>query len=167
MKALEALAPYPNPHGPTSVEAKTAVRQSVSRYDGGWYGHPDLFSFYLLADWSPAYTAAEADAWPDANGWDGRLLGPDIEHVALEKEPADYKVPFFLFQGRYDLFTPYTVAAAYFDKVRAPYKKMETFERGAHFLMFEEPGRFLVRLVEDVLPVAGGRVEFTKGPNTP
>ncbi len=58
--------------------------------------------------------------------------------------------------GRYDLMTTYAGARAWFDKATAPKKEFITFERSAHFIMFEEPGRFLLTLVNTVLPLAGG-----------
>jgi hypothetical protein len=45
----------------------------------------------------------------------------------------------------------------------APSKRFVTFERSAHFPMFEEPGRFLKALIEVVLPLAGGEVRFEPG----
>ncbi len=35
-----------------------------------------------------------------------------------------------------------------------------TFERSGHFLMFEEPGKLLMTLVNDVLPFTGPPVYF-------
>ena len=66
----------------------------------------------------------------------------------------------FFLMGRYDLHTPYESARAYFDRIQAPQKKFITFERAAHFVMLEEPGRFLMTLVNEVLPLAGGAKTF-------
>jgi pimeloyl-ACP methyl ester carboxylesterase len=74
-----------------------------------------------------------------------------------------FDVPVIMLQGRYDLMTPYSGARAYFERVQAPKKQFITFERSAHFVMFEEPGRFLMTLVNVVLPLAGGAAEFTPG----
>jgi len=67
--------------------------------------------------------------------------------------------------GRYDLHTPYPTARAYFDRIEAPAKKFVTFERASHMIMFEEPGRFLLTLVNDVLPLAGGAKDFEPKPD--
>ncbi len=57
--------------------------------------------------------------------------------------------------GRNDLHTPYETARRYCEWVRAPRKRFITFDRSAHCPMFEEPGRFLVSLVNEVLPLTG------------
>ena len=62
--------------------------------------------------------------------------------------------------GRYDLHTAYAPARAYFDRIQAPHKRFITFERSAHFVMLEEPGRFLLTLVNEVLPLTGGMKSF-------
>jgi hypothetical protein len=62
--------------------------------------------------------------------------------------------------GRYDLHTPYASARAHFDRIEAPTKQFITFERSANFVMLEEPGRFLLTLVNEVLPLAGGARTF-------
>jgi hypothetical protein len=43
-------------------------------------------------------------------------------------------------------------------------KKFITFERSAHFIMFEEPGRFLLALVNEVLPLTGEQPTFKRLP---
>lgn len=71
-----------------------------------------------------------------------------------------YPVPMLFLMGRYDLHTPYVAAKAHFDRIEAPRKRFVTFERSAHLVMFEEPGRFLLTLVTEVLPLAGGAKAF-------
>ncbi|MEO7963039.1 MAG: hypothetical protein ABIT38_03920, partial [Gemmatimonadaceae bacterium] len=66
--------------------------------------------------------------------------------------------------GRHDLHTPYEAARMYFAQIDAPSKKFITFERSAHMLMFEEPGRFLMTLVNEVLPLTGPPVVFNRLP---
>jgi proline iminopeptidase len=57
--------------------------------------------------------------------------------------------------GRYDLHTPFEAARLWFDRISAPNNKFVIFERSSHSPMFEEPGRFLLMLVNDVLPLTG------------
>jgi hypothetical protein len=52
------------------------------------------------------------------------------------------------------------MAAEYLQMLRAPSKKLVTFERSGHLPMIEEPGRFLMALVNDVLPMTGPPVSF-------
>ena len=55
-------------------------------------------------------------------------------------------------------------AAAWLEALQAPHKHLETFERSAHFTMLEEPGRFLLALVQQVLPHTEGAPAFEPRP---
>jgi pimeloyl-ACP methyl ester carboxylesterase len=63
-------------------------------------------------------------------------------------------VPVFFLLGRHDWQMPASVAAAYFDTVEAPCKRLVWFEDSAHYPPFEEPQKFERVLVEQVLPLA-------------
>jgi proline iminopeptidase len=158
MRELAALAPG----GPTGIERALALRTWARRYDGGWYGKPTLDLFFQLSDWGPAYSDAEAATLIPATQWGARAI---TGRPAGEGEPTfRYAVPMLFLMGRYDLHTPYTAARALFDRIEAPRKRFITFERSAHFVMLEEPGRFLLTLVQEVLPLAGGAAAFEAQP---
>ena len=44
-------------------------------------------------------------------------------------------------------------AAAWFERLEAPRKKLVWFEHSSHLPMIEEPGRMFLALVEDVRPL--------------
>jgi len=157
IREVEALAPGAT-GGPRGIERALALRKWARRYDGGWYGKPTLDLFFVLSDWGPEYTTAEAASLVAATQWGARA----IVGGQTEDGPPSYRypVPMFFLMGRYDLHTPYAAAKAHFDRIEAPLKRFVTFERSAHLVMFEEPGRFLLTLVNEVLPLAGGARAF-------
>jgi len=163
VQELEALAPYPGP-GQLDVRRALAVRKWVRRYDGGWYGKPDFDLYFSLNEWGAAYTAAEASNATTALGWGERRLSW-TGALDLGTGPVHFPVPVVFLMGRYDLHTPFATARAFFDRIEAPSKKFVTFERASHMIMFEEPGRFLVTLVNEVLPLTGGTKEFAPRPD--
>lgn len=59
-----------------------------------------------------------------------------------------------VFMGRRDYTTPSQPTAEWLERIDAPYKHGVWFERSAHMLPWEELGRFLVSLVEQVRPLA-------------
>jgi pimeloyl-ACP methyl ester carboxylesterase len=65
-------------------------------------------------------------------------------------------VPVVLLLGRHDLATPHAPAAAWLEALQAPSKQLVTFERSSHFVMLEEPGRFLLALLQHLLPHTEG-----------
>jgi pimeloyl-ACP methyl ester carboxylesterase len=64
-----------------------------------------------------------------------------------------FDVPFFLFQGERDLFTPTTLAQEYFAEVQAPIKKSALIKNAGHFAAFTQPDQFLAELLAHVRPL--------------
>ena len=56
-------------------------------------------------------------------------------------------VPVIFFLGRYDRHVDATIAACYFDDLRAPSKQLVWFENSAHNIPFEEPELFTSSVV--------------------
>jgi pimeloyl-ACP methyl ester carboxylesterase len=54
-----------------------------------------------------------------------------------------FKIPFFIFQGEYDLFTPFEDARHYFEKIEAPYKEFVTLKEAGHLAEFACPAQCL------------------------
>jgi pimeloyl-ACP methyl ester carboxylesterase len=80
------------------------------------------------------------------------LIG-DLE-AANFNEVRSTSFPVVLLLGRHDYTTPSEVAARWLERLRAPDKSVIWFENSAHLVQIEEPGRFLVALVERVRPIA-------------
>lgn len=64
-------------------------------------------------------------------------------------------VPVVELLGRHDWTTPNEPTVRWFEQLSAPQKTGIWFERSGHMCMFEEPGKFLVSLVDHVLPLCG------------
>lgn len=165
LKELRALAPYPGPN--RTVDDALRLRKWARRFNGGWYGKPNLDLFFSLADWAPEYTQSDVDALVPTTQWFSRTLGTSrgpsngAGKDAPGGEPANvFKVPVIMIMGRYDLHTPYEPARAFFETIEAPRKRFITLERSAHVPMLEEPGLFLLTLVQEVLPLTEGRAAF-------
>jgi pimeloyl-ACP methyl ester carboxylesterase len=59
-----------------------------------------------------------------------------------------------MFMGRHDYTTPSQPTAGWLAKVSAPAKQAVWFERSSHMIPWEEPGKMLLSLVQDVRPLA-------------
>src|ERR1043165_8604284 len=77
--------------------------------------------------------------------WD-EAMATDVSEAVPALEP-----PVYFFHGRHDYTVSYSLAKAYFDELRASVKGFYTFECSAHSPMFEEPGKTVRILREDVL----------------
>jgi pimeloyl-ACP methyl ester carboxylesterase len=91
-------------------------------------------------DWSPASYA----------------LMDDLRHVDFINDPeyTSFEVPIFIFQGEHDWQTPTSLVKPWFAKVEAPYKEYIAFEDSAHYVLPEEPGKYIHTLVSRVRPFA-------------
>jgi proline iminopeptidase len=153
---LKAIAPYPNADGSLPLDKINQERNWSVAFGGLTWGRADLNYYSNLAQFAPEYSEADVAAinkgaqlslgplLPD-------LLGFDYSNV------LEWRCPIVIFAGRHDFTTPSTVVAAWFARIHAPAKKFIWFENSAHMIMFEEPGRVLVHLVEDVRPLAAAR----------
>jgi pimeloyl-ACP methyl ester carboxylesterase len=82
-----------------------------------------------------------------------QLFAPLMAHDA-RRAGTRFAVPFFLFQGDQDLFTPTRLAEEYFAEVEAPHKESAPIVGAGHFAAFVEPEQFLRQLVTRVRPWA-------------
>ena len=60
----------------------------------------------------------------------------------LHNDIDSMQVPVYIFQGKYDYQTPYSVAKEFYDQLKAPKKDFFTFENSAHSPIPEEPDKF-------------------------
>ena len=65
---------------------------------------------------------------------------------------SSFEVPIFFFTGTHDWQTPRSLSDEWFHEINAPYKELIHFEESSHSVVNEEPGKFLVTLVNKVLP---------------
>jgi pimeloyl-ACP methyl ester carboxylesterase len=149
---LESLAPYPGT-GALSVETLALQRKWVGRY-GGLAAYRDNANFYFrAARLSPDYDLADRQAI-DAGGQIAvATLLPQLTRVDFGSV-REVAFPVLMFVGRHDITTPPGVTEAWLDALQAPSKRLVWFEHSAHLAPHEEPGRFLVALVEHVRPLA-------------
>ncbi len=142
------------------------LRRIGQRHDGMWFGHDNLAALTDIARLSPEYSAQDIAALEAGPAWIGQSrIASDLMEIDM-LQVRSLAVPTVVLQGRHDLATWYDAAKLWHDQLDAPAKTFVTFERSAHFVMLEEPGRFLQALLEHVLPPAGGAADFTPLPRT-
>jgi len=160
VRELRALDLLPLADGSLPLDQVRTLRRAAWRYNGMWYGHENPDALLDMAVLAPEYDEVDVEAFRAGSLW--IMQGPlarDIVACDLRAVTA-LAVPVVLLLGRYDLATPYSAAAAWLDALQAPHKQLVTFERSAHFPMLEEPGRFLLALVQQVLPHTEGSTGF-------
>lgn len=151
IRQLKAIAPYP---GKALTLPRVVVRSRWEMYYGGLaYGRRD-FS-WDSGTWalSPDYTASDLKAIGAGSGYSLKyLLGPLLTMNLDEVTHLD--CPVIELVGAHDYTTPSSVVIAWFKRLQAPSKRLVIFADSAHMIFEEQPGRFLVHLVNDALPYA-------------
>jgi pimeloyl-ACP methyl ester carboxylesterase len=160
VRELEAISPYPGPNGTVPVASALTTRKWARFYNGGWYGKTNLDLFFSLPEWAPEYSQSDLDTQMRATIWATEHLLDVLETGDLREQAREFEVPVFILMGRHDLHVPYKLAREYFEVIQAPRKKFITFERSSTFPMFEESGRFLLALVNEVLPLTDEQAVF-------
>lgn len=152
---LESIAPYPGDQ-PITRERIIIARKWPQLYGGmSAYRDGSAKYYYGAALLSPEYDAADAKAIDAGNVFTlGRIL-PEFLEVDY-KHVREFPIPVVMFMGRHDYTTPSAPTAQWLERVKAPYKRGVWFERSAHMIPWEEPGKLLVSLLETVRPLAVG-----------
>ncbi|MFF0343579.1 alpha/beta fold hydrolase [Kribbella sp. NPDC004875] len=148
LEQLASIAPYPG-DVPLTRERIVIARQ-WAQYRGGLSAYrSDSRYFFEAPLLSPEYTVAEAETIGEGNEFTlGRVLDEmlEVDHSGV----TEFPIPVLMFLGRHDYTTPAEPSAAWLEAVDAPYKQAVWFENSAHLAPWEEPGKFLVSLVNAV-----------------
>jgi pimeloyl-ACP methyl ester carboxylesterase len=152
VREMQSIAPYP---GDTPItRERIVIARKWPQFYGGLTAYRDESKYFFQGPrLSPDYDDAARCAINAGSVLTlGRLLDEflRVDFTGVKEFP----VPVVMFMGRHDYTTPSEPTAAWLAKVRAPYKQGVWFERSAHMIPWEEPGRTLVSLLEHVRPLA-------------
>jgi pimeloyl-ACP methyl ester carboxylesterase len=149
---LASIAPYPG-SGELELKKIGLQRQWLSYYGGLAYGRTSYAFDSHAEELSPDYNEQDLDAiGPGSLLTLNHLLGP-LSKLDLGST-NHFECPIFLFLGRHDYAVSHELAAQWFTTLHAPSKRLVWFADSAHMVMQEQPGRFLMHLVNDVRPIA-------------
>jgi len=153
IRELEALAPYPGPAGQLTLDRVSMQRKWNIYYGGLAWGRNEYKPFDDARKLSPDYSNEEVAAIDQGGLFSLHYLLTPMMAIDFSKNTR-FDCPIFIFNGRHDYTTSFEVAERWFATLHAPVKKMFWFENSAHMMMQEQPGLFLMHLVNDVRPLA-------------
>ncbi len=152
IKALEQIAPFPDPNDPMVNLAHLGVeRRWLAKYGGAVWTTTEA-GLDRVGRLSPDYSDTD---WADRNkGLDFSLAALWVEVTRVDLFTVKrIDCPVILFEGRHDLNVNAELAAQWFGQLQAPSKKLVWFEDSAHMVFEEEPGKTLVTVQREVLPL--------------
>jgi proline iminopeptidase len=151
---LQAIAPYSIPGKPVVLNDVMVEHRWVDFFGGVMAYRTSQEDESHAGRLSPDYTDAQARHIYDGNSFSEHYLLADVLNVDLSHE-TNLKCPLLLFEGRHDFTVNSDVAHEWFERVEAPQKQFIWFEHSAHEPTTEEPGKFLLSLVQYARPIAG------------
>ena len=149
---LEAIAPFPDPVNPErNLQNLPTERRWLAHY-GGYFKAGGFGSHDAVARLSPNHSETDLELLQEAHNFIVEHLWHEVGSVSL-MDQVDFEIPVVIMQGRYDRGTSSRVVDEWYSKIEAPHKKLIWFEESSHMVYEEEPGRMLVELVNEVLPL--------------
>ena len=146
---LRALGEYPGAQ-PLTLERIVTCRKWAQHY-GGLSAYRSESAFLTESnELSPYYTDGDLELI----GAGQQVTMPQVLPELLRFDARDrltFDVPVVLFLGRHDWTTPTAPVERWIERVIAPSKHVVWFENSAHLCMHEEPGKFVVSLVNTAL----------------
>lgn len=109
-------------------------RQLLKEYEGpSTKKKLSRFTIYKDFVFYPEYSIK--DKWNALKGSPFSLknLWPEAKQTNLFKNSIKFKIPIYIFQGKYDMTTVTSVSKKYFDVIEAPEKEYYIFENSAHW----------------------------------
>jgi pimeloyl-ACP methyl ester carboxylesterase len=153
VQELQSIAPYAQGTRTIPVRAVLIQRKWLNHYGGAaWRRRGGDFEAAAIK-LSPEYSDEDV-----RNAFKGQppvteALLPTILSTDLSAMRT-LEVPLVLLLGRHDMNVSSEVAAEWFETVRAPSKRLVWFERSAHHVTSEEPGKLLHTLITVARPIA-------------
>lgn len=151
VRELRALAPYPGKR--LTIRRLAVLNRWGMRYGALVYGRKHFGWYARSWQLSPLYTPRDFEAIAAGSRFSlhhllAPLLAVNFDHV------THFACPVIEFVGAHDYTTPASLTIRWFKRLHAPSKRLVIFADSAHLIMEEQPGRFLVHLVDDALPFA-------------
>jgi pimeloyl-ACP methyl ester carboxylesterase len=126
------------------------LRQFLHRSDAAW-----LAGVLDLVRSAPGFTEQEMTSLRDGMLFSGRTLLPTQMRERLSTDALRFELPWFVIQGRHDLFTPTAPVEAYFRKVEAPRKQLIVLEDAGHFALVTHAPAFIAALRDLLASIRG------------
>ena len=149
--ALDDLLPYPG--DPAGFLPKVMVERGLVQRFGGFAAYRDNCDYFGTGEiLSPDHTDADRAAAMAGNELTAMAMVSQLPTVDLTWITS-FPVPMVQLLGRFDYLTPTEPVVAWLETLEVPSLVVEWFEDSAHMAMYEEPGHFLLTLLEHVRPL--------------
>jgi proline iminopeptidase len=149
--ALEDVGPPPH-----DVRAMLTSRKWVERFGGSFHGDLSTRGLIWAALRTDEANLIDLIRFGQGNRFSLKHLWEEFRALDLDDQFTTFDTPIVFMLGRHDWQVPSELAARYFERIRAPAKRLVWFEQSAHNPPFEEPERFSRAVVDKLTPLLHG-----------
>jgi len=156
IKDLEGIAPFPDyAHPERNLKNLPTERRWLAHY-GGYFRAGGEGHHYAVAGLSPTHSAVDLKVRQEAHDFSVLALWDEIGRLDLSDD-VEFDVPIIILQGRHDRGTSSALVEEWHAQIKAPQKQLIWFDDSSHMVYEEEPGKVLVALATQVLPLTRSR----------
>lgn len=142
-------------HPPYTTQREFALeRHWLEHFHGDVFAVDRVDATWPAKLFAPEYSLATRLRYPACFDRSLEALLQDRLHIDLFQTIPRLEVPVFLFAGRHDYNTPFTLVERWASVLQAPHVEMVWFQRAGHMIPIEAPEEFQARLIEKLLPLA-------------
>lgn len=125
-----------------ALKGRSVYEKWVFKFGGELFGAKNFWPLLWAGLRAPEYTISDIlNIRKGVNLYNNHFRSTEFPGD-LAEDVLFVRVPVYLFTGRHDYCVPFELSERYFEKLRAPIKRMVWFEHSAHFPFFEEPLKF-------------------------
>jgi pimeloyl-ACP methyl ester carboxylesterase len=128
----------------------------VQRYGGIYHNEPHRLWVMIRALATGLVTPWEIRRIIRGNDVSLAAMHHELLRLDLRADVPALKVPVAFFLGRHDRHADALISASYFDRLRAPQKRLVWFEHSAHNIPFEEAAAFNTAVRDAIASIVGG-----------
>ena len=136
----------PPPH---TLSALLTERRWVSHFGGNIHTTPTATELILEALQADEFNLLDLLKLVQGSRFSAKHLWAEMSRINFTETHLSFEVPVLFLLGRHDRVAPCTLAAAYLERLSAPYKKVVWFENSAHNPNYEEPETFNRVILEE------------------
>ena len=145
LHAAEKIGPPPY----KEADQVLALEKLSEKYGGVFHTRPARVRIMLRAFVAGLVWPWEIPRYIHANNESLQAMNEELLGLDLARSTSAIDVPVVFFLGRHDRHADARVAAAYFETLRAPVKRLIWFENSAHNVPFEEARLFNATLARE------------------
>jgi proline iminopeptidase len=150
MKALQEIGAPPH-----TVDEMLTSRKWVERFGGAFHANLSTGKLIWAALQTDEANLIDLIRFGQGNRFSLEHLWGEFRALDIDHTLTRFETPIIFMLGRHDWQVPSVLAARYFERIDAPFKRLVWFEGSAHNPPFEEPEVFNRTLVEALQPLVG------------